>query len=606
MSEIKYESLIPQEYSKVKKEFDDQSVLFILNGTNTPIIGYSGEFLFKRTIQKTKLNYMSIDKSKYTTQEWEELTTNVNVFRYNERVKDMMFKFGLKRELYKNYHGSWIDMTAVRKNMALFLQMVPGVIDESLESGEFASSAYAKIGDYIFNHVEDNPVLKQYLVDPKDIPRATFIDSNGKYWNVGSGDGTLEVKETTGYTFKHIKEDEVIDNVHVKDDKYIVFSQVLSDYETGMDASKNYEDNDAHKFDDLKLTFTHSDKTTPFTDLDNLMIMVNGLVVDYRRDPNYDNVIYLPNVVRLSTLQLVGLKRGYGPDSHLEYVDVGDKKCINYEFDNERCKYSMKFDIEIRKWDNVKLSHFISPINIKKILKTETYSMNTFWLPYKLLFSNKINRNKTLLICGGEIVPQSEWDIDPKNPNTIRLLYNDFEFEQLMNEMTTKMRTYLTQIIEHEIANEPKLEDYILDMSSEEKINEGFQKYVAAMNEFIANETGGLYDKHYALSAITSVANQFSNKSYSIITVSTIEDASYDVEFFENRDEIIVDKPRINELMNLNWSIDDILIINGMAHRLINVYDSNFKVPLTSWLPYQDKVFEHSDAYKLQVIKIAK
>ena len=606
MSEIKYESLIPQEYSKVKKEFDDQSVLFILNGTNTPIIGYSGEFLFKRTIQKTKLNYMSIDKSKYTTQEWEELTTNVNIFRYYERVKDMIFKFGLKRELYKNYHGSWIDMTAVRKNMALFLQMVPGVIDESLESGEFASSAYAKIGDCIFNHVEDNPVLKQYLVDPKDIPRATFIDSNGKYWNVGPGDGTLEVKETSGYTFKHIKEDEVIDNVHIKDDKYIVFSQVLSDYETGMDASKNYEDNDAHKFDDLKLTFTHSDKTTPFTDLDNLMIMVNGLVVDYRRDPNYDNVIYLPNVVRLSTLQLVGLKRGYGPDSHLEYVDVGDKKCINYEFDNERCKYSMKFDIEIRKWDNVKLSHFISPINIKKILKTETYSMNTFWLPYKLLFSNKINRNKTLLICGGEIVPQSEWDIDPKNPNTIRLLYNDFEFEQLMNEMTTKMRIYLTQIIEHEIANEPKLEDYILDMSSEEKINEGFQKYVAAMNEFIANETGGLYDKHYALSAITSVANQFSNKSYSIITVSTIEDASYDVEFFENRDEIIVDKPRINELMNLNWSIDDILIINGMAHRLINVYDSNFKVPLTSWLPYQDKVFEHSDAYKLQVIKIAK
>lgn len=606
MSEIKYESLIPQEYSKVKKEFDDQSVLFILNGTNTPIIGYSGEFLFKRTIQKTKLDYMSIDKSKYTTQEWEELTTNVNVFRYYERVKDMIFKFGLKKELYKNYHGSWVDMTAVRKNMALFLQMVPGVIDESLESGEFASSAYTKIGDYIFNHVEDNPVLKQYLVDPKDIPRATFIDSNGKYWNVGPGDGTLEVKETSGYTFKHIKEDEVIDNVHVKDDKYIVFSQVLSDYETGMDASKNYEDNDAHKFDDLKLTFTHSDKTTPFTDLDNLMIMVNGLVVDYRRDPNYDNVIYLPNVVRLSTLQLVGLKRGYGPDSHLEYVDVGDKKCINYEFDNERCKYSMKFDIEIRKWDNVKLSHFISPINIKKILKTETYSMNTFWLPYKLLFSDKINRNKTLLICGGEIVPQSEWDIDPKNPNTIRLLYNDFEFEQLMNEMTTKMRIYLTQIIEHEIANEPKLEDYILDMSSEEKINEGFQKYVAAMNEFIANETGGLYDKHYALSAITSVANQFSNKSYSIITVSTIEDASYDVEFFENRDEIIVDKPRINELMNLNWSIDDILIINGMAHRLINVYDSNFKVPLTSWLPYQDKVFEHSDAYKLQVIKIAK
>lgn len=606
MSELKYESLIPQEYSKVKQEFDDQTVLFILNGTNMPIIGYSGKFLFKRTIQKTKLDYISTDKSEFTTQEWEEMTTNTNIFRYYERVKDMMFKYGLKRELYKNYHGTWVDMSAVRKNMALFLQMVPGIIDESLESGEFETSTYVKIGDYIFNHVEDNPVLKQYLVDPKDIPRATYIDSNGKYWSIGPGDGTITTEESSGYTFKHIKEDENIDNVHVKDDKYIVFSQVLGDYETGMEASKNYEDNDAHKFDDLKLTFTHSDKVTPFTDLDNLMIMVNGLVVDYKRDSKYDNVIYLPNVVRLSTLQLVGLKRGYGPNSHLEYVDVGDKKCINYEFDNEKCKYSMKFDVKIRKWDNVKLSHFVSPLNIKKILKTESYSMNTFWLPYKLLFSNKIDRNKTLLICGGEIIPKSEWDIDPKNPNVIRLLYNDFEFEQLMNEMTTKMRIYLAQVIEHEIANEPKLGDYILDMSSEEKINEGFKNYVAAMNEFIANETGGLYDKHYALSAITSVAKQFSNKSYSIMTISTIEDASYDVEFFENRDEIVVDKPRINELMNLNWSIDDILIINGISHNLVNVYDSNFKVPLTSWLPYQDNIFEHCDAYKLQVIKVTK
>lgn len=606
MSELKYESLIPQEYSKVKQEFDDQTVLFILNGTNMPIIGYSGKFLFKRTIQKTKLDYISTDKSEFTTQEWEEMTTNTNIFRYYERVKDMIFKYGLKRELYKNYHGTWVDMSAVRKNMALFLQMVPGIIDESLESGEFETSTYVKIGDYIFNHVEDNPVLKQYLVDPKDIPRATYIDSNGKYWSIGPGDGTITTEESSGYIFKHIKEDENIDNVHVKDDKYIVFSQVLGDYETGMEASKNYEDNDAHKFDDLKLTFTHSDKVTPFTDLDNLMIMVNGLVVDYKRDSKYDNVIYLPNVVRLSTLQLVGLKRGYGPNSHLEYVDVGDKKCINYEFDNEKCKYSMKFDVKIRKWDNVKLSHFVSPINIKKILKTESYSMNTFWLPYKLLFSNKIDRNKTLLICGGEIIPKSEWDIDPKNPNVIRLLYNDFEFEQLMNEMTTKMRIYLAQVIEHEIANEPKLGDYILDMSSEEKINEGFKNYVAAMNEFIANETGGLYDKHYALSAITSVAKQFSNKSYSIMTISTIEDASYDVEFFENRDEIVVDKPRINELMNLNWSIDDILIINGISHNLVNVYDSNFKVPLTSWLPYQDNIFEHCDAYKLQVIKVTK
>ena len=600
MSELKYESLIPQEYSSSKTRFDDQSVLFILNGNNAPVIGYSGEFLFKRTIQKSKLEFKgneSVDQ---------EMSDNTNVFRYYERVKDLIFKYGLKRELYKNYHGSWIDMTAVRKNIKLFLQMIPGIIDESLESGEFKTSVYNKIGDYIFNHLEENSVLRQYLVDEKDIPRAVFVDSNGKYWDIGPGDGTITVKEASGYTFKRYLESESIDNIHKKDDKYILFDQVLSDYETGLEASKSYENNDAHKFDDLKLTFLHSDKTTPFTDLDNLLIFVNGMVVDYRRHPNYDHIIYLPNVKRLSTMQLVGLKSGYGPDSHMTFEEVGDRKCINYDFDNLQCKYSLKFDIQIYKWDNVKISHFINPINIKKILKTEDFSTNTYWLPIKLQFSAKINKNKSELICGGEIVPKSEWDIDPSDPNTIRLLYNDFEFNQLLNEMSKKMRIYLQQTIEHDIANEPKLSDFITDYSSDEKITEGFNKYIEAMNEFISNETGGAYDQHFALSAITTVAKQFDNRSYSLITVDTIEDAAYDIEFYENHENIIVDKPRINQIVNKNWSPDDILIINGMMQHLVNIYDNNFKLPTTSWLPTQDNIFDKCDAYKLQVIKITK
>lgn len=600
MSELKYESLIPQEYSSPKTRFDDQSVLFILKGNNAPVIGYSGEFLFKRTIQKSKLVFKgeeSVDQ---------ELVDNTNVFRYYERAKDLIFKYGLKRELYKTYHGSWVDITAVRKNIALFLQMIPGIIDESLESGEFKTSVYVKIADYIFNHLDEDSVLRQYLVDEKDIPRAIFIDSNGKYWNIGPGDGTISVDEASQYTFKRYLESESIDNIHKKDDKYILFDQVLSDYETGLEASKTYEDNDAHKFDDLKLTFLHSDKTTPFTDLDNLLIFVNGMVVDYRRDSTYSHIIYLPNVKRLSTMQLVGLKSGYGPDSHMTLEEVGDRKCINYDFDNQQCKYSMKFDIQIYKWDNVKVSHFINPINIKKILKTEEFSTNTYWLPIKLQFSAKINRNKSELICGGEIVPKTEWDIDPSDPNTIRLLYNDFEFNQLLNEMTKKMRTYLQQTIEHNLADEPKLSDFITDYSSDDKITEGFNRYIEAMNEFISNETGGLYDRHFALSAITSVIKQFDNRSYSLIIVDNIEDASYDIEFYENYEDIIVDKPRINQIINKKWSPDDILIINGMMQHLVNVYDNNFKLPTTSWLPTQDNIFDKCDAYKLQIVKIAK
>lgn len=204
MSKLKYESLIPQEYSKIKTTFDDQTAIFILGGSNTPVIGYSGEFLFKRTKHQTNLTYTETSGTdivtKYTklsdvqiangpeegvvyyakdydTDEMIELgalstfetpnknyyikteeevtvedpnsdpdiTTSTYVYRYYERVRDMIFKYGIKRELYKNSHGVWVDMTAIRKNMGLFLQMITGIVDESLESGEFKTSALSLI-----------------------------------------------------------------------------------------------------------------------------------------------------------------------------------------------------------------------------------------------------------------------------------------------------------------------------------------------------------------------------------------------------------------------------------------------------------------------------
>lgn len=607
MSELKFESLIPQEYTNLKTQFDDQSVIFILKGSNLPIIGYSGEFLFKRTVQHSTLKFTEpTDKSQINPNDNPEMCSNTEVFRYYERIKDMIFKYGLKRELYKNSHGHWVDMTAIRKNMGMFLNMITGVVDESLESGEFNTSIYVKVADYLINHPEEGSIFNQYIVDEKEIPRATYIDENGKYWSIGPGDGTISVTEPSGYQFKRYLESENIDNIHLKDDKYILFTESLSDYETGLEASKNYEENDAHKYDDLKLTFLHVDKTTPFTDLNNLLIFVNGLLVDYKKHPTLNNVIYLPNVKRLSSLQQVGLKKGYTPDQHSNYQIVGDTNCIYYEFDNSKCKYSYKFNIEIFKFDNVKFSHFIQPIDFKYILKTEAYSTNTYWLPYKLSFSNTIDKDKTILVCSGEIIPKDEWDIDPNDSHIVRLLYNDFEFEQLMNEMTTKMRIYLSQTIQHDIDNEPKLSDYILNYDSEDAINNGFQNYVTAMNEYIANVTGGLYDSHFAISAINTVIKQFDNRSYSLIKTDTIEDVNYDVQFFENHDDIIVDKPRINQLTNKNWSLDDILIVNGMKQQFVNVYQDKFKVPQTMWLMDPENVFEHCSAYKLQVIKTEK
>lgn len=604
MSELKYESLIPQEYSKVKTSFDNQTVLFFLNGTNTPLIGYSGEFLFKRYRQTwNSTDYTKTSEKDKGTQ---ETTNNANIYRYYERVKDMIFKYGMSKELYKNSHGTWVDITAIRKNIKTFLNLITGVIDESFETGEFKTSVYVKIADYIFNHLEENSVLNQYIVDPKDIPRATFIDSNGQYFEIGPGDGTIEVSEPKSYQFARYLESENIDNIHVKDEKYILFDQVLSNSETGLVASKSYENNDVHKFDDLKLTFLHADKTTPFTDLDNLLIFVNGMIVDYKRHPTIENAIYLPNVKRLANIQQVGLKSGYGPDSHLTYQKNEDKKSAYYEFDNTYCKFSYKFDIRIYKWDNVKLSHFVLPINQKTVLKSESYSMNTYWLPIELLFSDKINKDKTILICSGEIIPKTEWDIDPNNEHGIRLLYNEFEFNQLMNEMTKKMKEYLVQVVEHDTENEPKLSDFITNYSSQESITKGFNDYVAAMNEYITDISGGFYDNHFALSAINTVVKEFDNRTYSIITVDTIEDSSYNVKFYENYEDIIIDKPVINQLTNKNWSPDDIVIINGISQNLVNVYEDKFKLPTTNWLPYQDNIFNHCNAYKFQIVKEAK
>lgn len=607
MSELKYESLIPQEYSKIKNSCDNQTVIFELNNYNAGYFAYSGEFLFKRTVQKMHLQYTNITDNEKDPNKDPDMTTCTEVFRYYEKVKDMCFKFGLKRELYKNSHGLWVDITAIRKNMGLFLQMITGVIDESLERGEFKTSVYTKVADYIFNHLEEDSVLNQYLVSEKDIPRVTFVDSNGKYWEIGPGDGTIITSEPEKYQFKKFLESENIDNVHLKDDKYILFTEELADSETGVSASTSYENNDTHKFDDLKLTFVHSDKTTAFTDTDNLMIFVNGLVVDYIKHPDAKNMIYLRNVKRLANIQQVGLKRGYGPDGNFSYVKNGDNKYLYWNFDNLKCKFSYKFDIRIFKWENVKLSHFTLPINQESILKTEANSSNTYWLPYKLMFSDKVNKDKTILICSGEIVPKNEWDIDPNDNHVVRLLYTNFEFNQLMNEMTAKMRVYLTHIIEHDIMNEPKLSDYVTDYSSTETINRGFDNYVSAMNEYIGSVTGGLYDHHFALSAINSVIKQFDNRTYSIVTVDKLdENKVYEYKFYENREDIILDKPRINQLTNRNWSNDDIIIINGMSRNLVNVYDNKFKFPTTNWLPYQDNILHNADAYKFQILELRK
>lgn len=384
------------------------------------------------------------------------------------------------------------------------------------------------------------------------------------------------------------------------------FTTQICNYETGETGSGTYNDNNHHHYDDLKLIFTKKDESsTPYTDLDNLLIILNGMVVNYVRSETMSNAIYIVNVIRFAGTQWTGLKAGCVPSSYYKIESVGNADAIYYDVPVDDRGYSYDFDIRIYQWKNVSVSKFIEPINSVTTLKTESVSSNTFWLTTDLIFSDDLIKGKFILLNNNEIIPSTEYTIDTDNPKKINLTRVSSEYDILYSEMTQKLNAYLYQTLQRDDDAMPQISDYVTDYTDSTVTNQQFLNYIDAMNAYYseASANGTYANLHNTMSPLFTVSQEFKGRTYSIIKFDTIEEKNYNIKVRENRADISINRPYMNKLENKSWGMNDILVVNGLIHRFINEYSNVFVVPTTTYLPTDDQCLVGADAYKLQIVR---
>lgn len=592
------------------KQFYNRTVVFEFYGGIDPI-ACDLDYLYSETKQSLLYTAKNLDKGNNEVFATDRLSTmrGEKKYRFLEVIKDLDLKYGIKHEYYKNIYGQWIDMGTIRPHFAtakpqnnIFRSLITSEIDNNYKG----TSIYKKIGDHeIFQpNLSNNwinlcvikdlsviPACKYYVKDPDD--NAALV------YNITRGDGTYKIDKIYPKTFM-CDNNVVNDLVHTDNVK---FTYKLADKSTDLIGSGSYDNNNHHKCEDLLLTFTNTDGT-PYTDLTNMLIFVNGMVVNYS-SANNPNEIYLENVVRYAAYQLTGLKPGYTAENDIEYTEDNlGNRILNYEIPQEEKGYSYEFDIKIFKWDGITISKFEEPLGNTSLLKTEpTEEYASIWLVNGLNFSSVIDKNKCLLLCGNEIMSKDSWDVDPKDSNHVILKHVNAEFDILYSEVYRRLRLYLAEQVEHSLADAPKISDFLTDdISSFEQVNHAMQLYSAAIENYIEN--GGEYNYHYTQSALMITANQFLNRQYAIVKFDTDDVYSYDCVVSENHDELHFNQPVRNKMINENFTPDDIVIVNGIKHHFLNCYENVFE-PVPKWyLLNTNGVFDDVNGYKLEVGKV--
>ena len=596
------------------KTFYNQSVIFEFNGGIDPI-ACDIEYLYAENIEPME-NYIKVLNSNINGLPLDIFGENNGIdtvtirkrYKFIDIINYLIFKYGLKHEYYKNIFGQWINVTAIR---SLFSEKTSSdIIINNWFVGEvnndyIETSIYKKICDLPqFNGSNvDNLMGRFFLKDINMLPACKYIikipnSNNGKVAYINKADGTYKLEKIKKYNFRQINEvNEVIT------DDVIWFNYELADHNTGVIASGDFNNNNHHKFDDILLTFTDKDGN-PYTDLNNLFITLNGMVVDYQIESPGSNKIFINNVIKYARYQIKGLKEGYTLDSNSEITeDNQGNHIVNYNLDFDKLGYVWTFDIIINKWEGVSISHFEDPISNKSLLKTEpTEDRRSFWLTTGMVFSNSIDKNKCLLICGNEIVSKDSWEVDKNNSHCVNLIGISAEFDIIYSEMYRRLRIYTETMIGHQINNAPKITDFLKDSyGSLEEVERAIEAYEVAVQQYI--DDGGEYNYHYCTSAINIVKQQFINRQYSIIRFDTLDNLKYDVEVEENHLDLQFNTPMRDRMRNLNWSLDDIIIINGIQQQFVNEYDNVFK-PVAKWyLPDIKNTLDDVNGYKLEVCK---
>lgn len=624
MEELQNESLIStSQASKKVSQYYNRTVVFEFGCGVTPI-AVTLDYLYAQTDHNITYyieNYEAgVDRSglqplyhvlpSYTDTAEHKNKANKK-YRFIDVIRELIFKYGLQHEYYKNRFGKWIDLGTIRPHFAvkkysdnIFSTFFTGTINEDI----LESSIYSKVCD---NTIFDCTFTDNYFVtlcqlkDTNVIPKSKYfvkdLYSNSAYiYDIERGDGSYKFEECPRIIFTDIEKD-AKDSVHATNSPRFSYKLANADEKTVVNG--NYISNNSHKFDDLLLTFIDNENK-PYTDLKNLFIILNGLVVEYKPGPT-DNTIYLKDVVKYAAIQPKTLKSGVNIDDYLTRSStkegLGAKTIINYDIPNDKIGYDYSFDIRICKWDNVSVSAFTEPLYTGKTLKTVSTEENkSYWLVNKLNFSHKVNKDKCILICGNTIVDKDSWEVLPDG--SVALTTIETEFDILYTEMYKKMRDYLATQISHDLLVSPKIEDYLrLNNDNEEGINKAYEEYTNALQEWKAATGSDNY--HYPHSAFDVVVEQFRNRFYAIIEFDNISSRAYDINVIENREEIKLNKPMKNYFINENWGVDDIVIMNGICHNFVNKCTNVFFAPETWYRHGYNDVFSGASGYKLQVVR---
>ena len=533
-----------------------------------------------------------------------------NTYKFLNTIREMIFKYGLQHEYYKNRYGKWIDLGTIRPHFAvknytdnIFSTFFTGTINDDI----LESSIYTKVCDHsIFDgSFTDNYFVKLCMVkDVNLIPKAKYFvkdwySKSAFVYDIERGDGTYTFEECPKLAFTDTEKD-AKDSVHSTNSPR--FSYKLANADDKTVSLGTYLSNNNHKMNDLLLTFIDNDGN-PYVDLSNLFVILNGLIVQYIPGPS-DNTIYLKDVVKYAAIQPKTLMSGVNIDDYIVSATTkenGGIEVIKYDIPREKIGFNYKFDIKVYKWDNISVSSFIEPISTGKLLKTVPEEANkSFWLVNKLTFSHKVNKEKSILLCGNTIVDKDSWEV--LSDGSIKLTGIEIEFDLLYSEMYPRMREYLATQISHSLSIAPKLEDYLkLHPDTEEGINEAYREYDAAIDEW--KNTTGSDNYHYARSAFDIVVEQFRNRTYALIEFDNISERAYDIQVIENRQDIKLNKPAKNYFINENWNVDDIIIMNGICHDFVNKTENVFFAPETWYRHGYDDVFENASGYKLQIIR---
>ena len=628
-------------YSKNYTEMKNGSVVFVF-GNNMRPIACDIDFLYAETTQypiysvnqaeiglaSNSLfpNYdkrIDIETGKYI----DPKNRSVIKYKFFDVIKCLIFKYGLKKEYYKNKYGKWIDITAIKPYFTLinpvmnpFGQLFSGTLNNNIKE----LSIYKQLCDTEYfefktdynnirticevKNLNDIPEIDYYVKEPNNVVYDSDGNSTVTYNNsgimnhVGRGDGSYITESCEHISFA-LLEDDNVDIEHAFKSDSVRFSYALYDSNREFTASGDYDRNNHHEFNDLILTFVNADGVTPYTKLDNLLISLNGLIVDYASGPN-PNQLVLKDVVKFAAYQNKGLKSGVKISDYttIDESDLTGEKICNIDIPYDKLGINYKFDIQIHKWKNVTITHAISPNSIGKLLKyKETEPSKSYLLPTTLKFGVTASKENCILLCGNTIVDKDSWDVT--STGNVYLNSVSSEFDILYAEMYDTMRTYLKSIIDHNISDAPNLQDIInnIDNMTIEKLEEAYSQYLDELNEWNAATGGDNF--HNTKSVFDIVVNQFSSRKYSLIVFGTEDNLNFEVHVIENKNDIKLNKPLRNHFRITDWNVDDIIVMNGMIHRFENKYDSVFTSPLTWYRMDNNGIYDDVNAYKLDVIK---